>query len=229
MNNDTDYEEEARRKLRKAYEKIKWTLRHDHLLHGALLLFVVILGFSFVMQYMIGSTGLDEGVVIHEEKNQTLTHNNFKIFTAKFNLPYNAFSFGSTDKINVYVLEGNYSGTTALTNITANYYVEKLKTNSWSYFFNKDSTYSIVLSNTNGNDILYSITIRDYTPAEAQKISYRTIGVYAMYASILPLAIYVLIKVFKRYSIIPIFLLLVGFFSYIMGRNRDDGEYRNKK
>ena len=169
-NNNTNTEEELRQLGKRIYDKIKWTIRHDRLLYVALILTIAILGLSLYMQYAIGSTGLDEGVVIHEEKNQTLTQNNFKVFTAKFNLKFNAFSFGSTEKINIFLLEGNYSTTTNVTTITNNFFAEKEKTNSWSYSFNNDSIYSIALVNTNGNDVQYSITIRDYTTSEAQKI-----------------------------------------------------------
>ena len=50
-----------------------------------------------------------------------------------------------------------------------------------------------------------------------------------MYVSVLPIIIYVLIRIFKKYSIIPILMVIGGFITFIGGKKKDTIIYINKK
>ena len=208
----------------KYLHKIKMILLHDRLLHLAVLLFVIGLSSALYMQYVIGSTGLDQGTVLVEDTEKTILKNENKVYSVAFTEDHNAFAFVSFEKVNIYLLDGNYTGSTNITTVLDNSFKVETKTKSWGYFFNEPATFTIVIENTNNKDILYSITVRDYTNAEYQKIANRSIGGILLYASFLPLIFYVLIRVFKKYSIIPIFLTLLAFLGFL--QNKYDKENR---
>ena len=224
MNNKTnnDYEKQL---VLNSLRKLKMIILHDRLLHVALVFFIILLSASVYLQFIVGSSGLDEGTVLLEQKQQTIPKNDYKIFTAAFTLDHNGFAFASSENVNIYLLQGNYTGTTNASTILGDNFEEKLKTDSWSYIFNQASTFTIIIQNTNNKDILYSITIRDWTSDQYQKIINKSIGSLVLYTAFLPLIIYVLIRIFKKYSVIPIFLTFVAFFSFIAGKANSNSGY----
>ncbi len=185
------------------------------MLHGALILFVIILSVALFLQYAIGSSGMDMGTVLVEEKEKVISKDNYKTYDVKFNLNHNVFGFVSNVKMDIYLLSGNISPTSDLTYIQNNAFKSELQTTSWGYYFNSPTEFTVFIFNTEKQDGMYSVTFRDYTNAEYQKIFYKSIGTIVLYASFLPLIIYVLIRIFKKYSIIPIIFTLGGFALFV--------------
>lgn len=208
----TEYEKQL---ALQALRKVKNTLLHDRLLHVVVILFVLGLSLTMYLQYITGSTGLDQGTVLAEDIEKSMSKDSYKSYTIAFIQEHNAFSFVSSEKVNIFLLEGNYTGTSNLSTILSQNFKEETKTNSWAYFFNQKATFTIIINNFNAKDILYSITIRDYTNAEYQKIVNRSIGGIVLYISFLPLIVYALVRIFKRYSIIPIIITIIAFFGFL--------------